>query len=83
MPVHHPGARISHYRADLLSDSRSVAMDQAPGALRLPFLVWAPGEPFPGVCQELTAIRAETIRGMVLGTAMHPDHRLNRLIFPC
>lgn len=81
MPVYHPGPGISHHRADLITHRGFVAMDQTLGALCLPFLVWASGELFPGVCQELMTIRAETIGGMVLGAAMHQDHRLNRPVF--
>jgi len=83
MPMYHPGTGISHHGADLITHHGFVAMDQAPGTLRLPFLVWTVGEPFPGICQKLTAIRAEIIRVMVLRAAMHPDHRFNSLIFSC
>jgi len=83
MPVYHPGPGIPHHRADLIAHRGPVAMDRTPGALRLRFLAWASGEPFPGVIQELITIPAETFPNMILGAAMHPDHRLNSLALSC
>ena len=81
--VHHPGAGIPHHRADPLPHSWFVAMDRTPGALRLPFLVRAPGEAFPGIVHEIMAILTETISGMVQAAAMHANHGLNSLILSC
>jgi hypothetical protein len=83
MAVHHPGACISHHRADPLSHSWLVAMDRTPAALRLSLLVWAAGEPFSGIMQEIITILTETILSLVLRAALHPDHRFNGLILSC
>jgi hypothetical protein len=80
MAVHHPGAGISHHRADPLSHSWFVAMNRALGALRLAFLIGAPGEAFRGILHEITAILTESITGMVQAAAMHANHRLDGLL---
>lgn len=80
MAIEHPGACIFHHRADPFSHGGLVTMDRTPGALRLPLLVWAAGEPLSGICQELTAIRAEIVRAVVPGAALHSNHRFNGLI---
>jgi hypothetical protein len=83
MAIDHPGAGISHHGTYPLSHGRLIAMDRTPGARRLSFLIGAPGEPFAGICQELQAIRAETLRGSVQGVAVHADHRLDGLMLSC
>jgi hypothetical protein len=83
MPIYHPGAGISHHGADLITHHGFVTMDQAPGTRRLPPLIRAPRETFPGICQELITTLAETFPSLVPGAAMHSNHRLNGLILSC
>ena len=79
MPVYHPGPGIPHHRADLIAHRGPVAMDRTPSALRLRFLAWASGEPFPGILHEIITILTENISGMVQAAAMHANHRLDGL----
>jgi hypothetical protein len=82
VPKDHPGACIPHHRAYPFPHRGFVAVDRTLGTRGFPRLEWTEGEPFPGIIQELMALRAGSFWRIVMIAAEHPDHRLDGLLLP-
>jgi hypothetical protein len=80
MPLQHAGAREAHHLAHLLARLGPVAVDRAVGAGGFFGPVGTAVEPLIGVIEELVALRAQSVRAVVVA-AVELDHGAHRSPF--
>ena len=79
---HHARPRVTHHGLDLLPALAAVAVNRALGAGGFFRAEMAAIQPLIHVAREILAFRALSRCGLVMITAIDPDHGANSLPFP-